>query len=73
MRNSEYSELLPEKRQAAQPALEALRKELLARMEKLYNDSTGSKLYSNPNWAYCQAHLNGQLSEIKNLIELLKE
>jgi hypothetical protein len=72
MRKSELTKLPKDQLVAAIPALDSLRKELEHRMESLYNDSFGTKSYDNPNWAYCQAHLNGQLSEIKRLLELIK-
>lgn len=59
--------------QGARPVLERLNELLDEKMESLDRTERTIKAYDNPNWAYQQAHKNGNaamLYAIKDLINL---
>lgn len=52
-------------------ALDVYKEVLQARLEKVYEEVTGKKLFDNPNWAYLQAESTGLARAYREMIDLL--
>lgn len=55
----------------ALPALAILQEYLELSKEKAEKERVSSDGYSEPNWAYKQAHLNGQVEALEKILKFL--
>lgn len=56
---------------AAKPALSLITKIITEELELLRKKKVGKDLYSNPNWAYCQADAVGEERALRSILKLL--